>query len=387
MKPNYLERADIAAQVIAEASAQIEAERELPAQVLHAMHQQGLFRLTLPNWLGGDELDPARLAQVTMRIAAADASAAWCLGQAFGCAMSAAFLDERVAREVFGPENSVLAWGAGVQGQATAVDGGFQVSGSWRFASGSKHATWLGGHCKVFEADGSKRRNQAGEHVDRTVLIRRDVATIADDWYVIGLRGTRSEGYTIGNVFVDDAHTLNRDDASECRSEAPLYVYPTHYVYASAFSGVALGIARGALDDLRKLAVRKTAAGARSTMRDSPVFQTELAELQAQWGSARAYQQTTLLEIWDEVRESRVLDMEQRARIRLATTYAINQCTQVVQAVYRLAGSTAVFQAEPFERRFRDMHAVSQQAQGSRFHFETVGRFLLGHEADALLKG
>jgi alkylation response protein AidB-like acyl-CoA dehydrogenase len=82
--------------------------------------------------------------------------------------------------------------------------------------------------------------------------------------------------------------------------------------------------------------------------------------------------------------ERKVLNIEHRACIRLATTFAINQCTQVVQAVYRLAGSTAVFQAQPFERRFRDMHAVSQQAQASRFHFETVGRFLLGEKADAL---
>lgn len=384
MKPSYLERADIAAQAITEASAKIEAERELPAQVLDAMHQQRLFRLTLPGWLDGDELDPAGLAQVTMRIAAADASAGWCLGQAFGCAMSAAYLDEQVAREVFGPEDSVLAWGAGEQGKAVAVDGGFQVSGRWRFASGGKHATWLGGHCKVFEADGSERRNKAGKHVDRTVLIRRDVAAIADDWYVIGLRGTRSEGYAIEDVFVDNAHTFRRDDASERRCEAPLYVFSTTHVYASAFSGVALGIARGALNDLRRLAAHKTARDARSSLRDSPVFQTELAELEAQWGSARAFQQTTLMEAWDDVNRNHVLDMEQRARMRLATTHAINQCTQVVQAAYRLAGATAIFESEPFERRFRDMHAVSQQIQGRRTHFETVGRFLLGHDPGTL---
>ena len=384
MKTNYLERADIAAQAITEASAQIDAERELPAHVLHAMHQQGLFRLTLPEWLGGDELDPASLAQVTMRIAAADASAAWCLGQASGCAMSAAYLDEQVAREVFGPEDSVLAWGAGEQGKAVAADGGFQVNGRWRFASGSKHATWLGGHCRMFEADGSERRNEAGKHMDRTVLIRRDVAEIADDWYVMGLRGTRSEGYTIDNVFVDDAHTFHRDDADERRSDAPLYVFPTTYVYASVFSGVALGIARGALDDVVSLAAHKTAHGARSSLRDSPVFQTELAELEAQWRSARAFQQTTLSEAWDDVSEKCVLDIEHRSRIRLATTYAINQSTQVVQAVYRLAGSTAILESQPFERRFRDMHAVSQQVQGRRTHFETVGRYLLGHEADPL---
>jgi alkylation response protein AidB-like acyl-CoA dehydrogenase len=105
---------------------------------------------------------------------------------------------------------------------------------------------------------------------------------------------------------------------------------------------------------------------------------------EAQWGSARAFQQTTLLEVRDEVRDSHVLNIEDRARIRLATAYAINQCTEVVQAAYRLAGSTSVLETQPFERRFRDMHAVSQQAQASRFHFETVGRFLLGHEPDIL---
>lgn len=119
-----------------------------------------------------------------MCFAAADAIAAWCLGQAFGCAMSAAYLDEKVAREIFGSEDSVLAWGASPQGKAVAVDGGFQVNGSWRFASVGKHATRLGGHCHVFEADGSERRHHAGEPVERTVLIRRDVARIADDWYV-----------------------------------------------------------------------------------------------------------------------------------------------------------------------------------------------------------
>ena len=321
MEQSYLERAEIAAQAISEASGKIEAERELPAELLRIMHEQRLFRLTLPGWLGGDELDPARLAQVTMRIAVADASAAWCLGQAFGCAMSAAYLDEQVAREMFGPEDSVLAWGAGPQGKAVAVDGGFQVNGRWRFASGGKHATWLGGHCHVFEADGSKRCNEAGENVERTVFVRRDVATIADDWYVIGLRGTRSEGYTIDDVFVDDGHTFHRDDPDERRSEAPLYVFPITYVYASAFSGVALGIARGALDDLKSLAEHKTAQSARSSMRESPVFQTELAELEAKWGSARAFQQTTLSEVWDDVSESHVLSVEHRARIRLATTY------------------------------------------------------------------
>ena len=112
-------------------------------------------------------------------------------------------------------------------------------------------------------------------------------------------------------------------------------------------------------------------------MRESPVFQTQLAELEAKWGAAKAYQQATLIEITDRVKDTMLLSMSDRAKIRLATTYAINEATEVVQKVYRLAGSTAIFENQPFERRFRDMHAVSQQMQARYTHFESVGRHLM----------
>ena len=379
-----LERARAVAPVLAAAAAEIEAERELPPEVLAAMHEGELFRLSLPASLGGAELAPARLAQVAEIIAMADASAAWCLGQAFGCAMSAAFLDDGPAAQVFGPRDAVLAWGAGFGGKAVAADGGFHVTGNWRFASGGKHATWIGAHCTVLESDGSPRLDAKGRPVHRTALFRRDQVSIADDWYVMGLKGTRSEGYSVDGLFVEQGLTLDRGSRHECRNPAALYLFPTTNVYAAVFSGVALGIARGALADLLVLARAKTARGARSSLRESPVFQARLAELEAQLASARAYHQQVLNEVWERVTSTGELLVADRAQIRLVTTYAINQATEVVEQVYRLAGSTAIFEDQPFERRFRDIHAVSQQIQGRHSNFETVGRFMLGLGADTM---
>src|SRR5262245_2963130 len=62
----------------------IEAGRALPADVVAALHEARLFRLLLPQSLGGDELHLTTLAQVTEAIAGAGASTAWCLGQAAG---------------------------------------------------------------------------------------------------------------------------------------------------------------------------------------------------------------------------------------------------------------------------------------------------------------
>ena len=158
----WLERARSITPLLRERATEIEAQRVLTPDVLDALHERELFRLSLPARTGGYELPIPALAAVTEIIAGADASTAWCLGQAFGCAMSAAFLDEAPAREVFGPPNAVLAWGAGPQGRAVATDDGYVVNGTWRFASGAKHATWLGGHCKVHEADGTPRLAATG---------------------------------------------------------------------------------------------------------------------------------------------------------------------------------------------------------------------------------
>ena len=298
--------------------------------------------------------------------------------------MSAAFLDEDAALQVFGPSDAVLAWGAGPQGTAVATDGGYVVDGTWRFASGAKHATWLGGHCKVHEGDGTPRLAANGVQKLRTALFPREQASMADDWYVMGLRGTRSEGYTVENLFVESRLTLDRETPEECQVDSTLFRFPTTNVYASVFSGVALGIARAMLDDFVRLASRKSQRGARTSMRESAVIHTRLAELEAQLGAARAYQRETIRKVWDEVDAKGEITMSQRARIRLATTHAINQATGVSEQVYRLAGSTAIFEDHAFERRFRDAYAVSQQVQGRHTNFETVGRHLLGLDVETI---
>jgi len=297
--------------------------------------------------------------------------------------MSSAYLSAEGARRVFDPPDSVLAWGAGAPGKAQVCDGGFRISGKWGFASGGKHATWLGAHCHVFERDGTPRLDASGKPVARTGLIPRDQVTTRDDWYVMGLRGTRSEGYELEDVFVEDELTLNRGNPAERRLEAPLYKFSTTMVYASCFSGVAMGIARAMLDELLALAMHKTPRGA-NPMRDMPVVQTRIAELEAQLSAARAFQQQTIADAHDSVVRAGNLELEPRVRLRLATSHAINEATAVTEQVYRLAGATAVFDSQPYERRFRDAHAVSQQVQGRFTNYETVGRHMLGHDVDTL---
>lgn len=381
-----LDRARGVSAAIRDASGRIEEARELPSDVLKTLHNARLFRLLLPASLGGDQLDPKSLSEVTEVIAAADASTAWCLGQGAGCAMTAAFLDDAVAQDVFGPPDAVLAWGAGIQGKAVAVQGGYRVSGRWTFASGSRHATWLGGHSLIFESDGTTPRlGVDGRQMNRTALFRHHQATIEDNWHVVGLRGTGSDSYAVEDLFVPDDYTLDREDPGELRSDGDVFRMTTTHIYASAFAGVMLGIARGTLDDLKSIALTKTPRGAASSLRDSEAFHLQLAELEARHSAARAYLHQTQSELWELVQAKQDLTMQQRAGIRLATTHAINEGSDVVAAAYRLAGQHAIFESGTLERRLRDANAASQQVQGRKTHYVTVGRLLLGLEPDATM--
>lgn len=361
---------------------EIEQRRRLPGPLVDALHDVGLFRMLLPRALGGREVDPVTFARVIEEIARLDASTGWCLCQASGCSMVSAYLDWEIGERIFGADpHAVLAWGQPQGARAIAVDGGYRVTARWVFASGCHHATWLGGISPIFEPDGSPRLRDDGTQDSRYMLFPASSATLLDVWHVSGLRGTGSDTIAVEDLFVPHAQTT-RQDAAERRERGPLYLFPFGNLYSSGFSSVALGIARGVLDAFLELAAAKTPRAARGTLRDNAVVQAQVGVAEAKLGSARAYLHTTLDDIWGEVNRTGTLTLAQRVRIRLATTYAIHQAVQVVDTLFHAAGSSAIFANGPFERRFRDIHAVAQQVQGRQAHFETVGQFLLGLEPD-----
>src|SRR6056297_1984585 len=147
---NAVVRAERIGALIEAAAPRIEQAGRLPDDVVLALHEERLFRLLLPRSVGGDELDLRTHAEVLETAASYDASTAWCMSQGAGCAMIAAFLPAESADRLFGPADAALAWGAGIQGKARKVDGGYRVSGKWSFASGSGHAMLLGGHSFIF---------------------------------------------------------------------------------------------------------------------------------------------------------------------------------------------------------------------------------------------
>ena len=378
---DYLQRARDLGPMIDAAAEEIDRTRDVPPALFAALRERGLFRLVQPTEYGGVELDPPSLVQIIEEIASHDASVAWCVGQTNICGITSAYLEPSVVRDIFGPDTGILAWGPG-PGKAQVVPGGFRVNGNFDFASGSRLASWLGAHVPVIEPDGSRRVGSLGKPITVTMFFPKSQAKVRDTWHTMGLRGTGSDSYTLEDLFVPEAYSLARDPGLKPRVDGDLYVFTPSTLYASSFAGIALGIARTMMTSFIREMRDTTPRGASRTRGESHVMQAHVGLNEARLRSARHYLLGSVSEIWAEARKTRTLTQDQLMTIRMASTWAIQSAREAVATLYGAAGALAIMNNLPFERRFRDIHSVTQQIQGHPAHFETLGQILLGREPD-----
>ena len=362
----------------------IEALGQLTEPVVDALHASTLYRTLLPRELNGHGAGLEVFAKVMEILAAADASTAWCLGQAVGCSMAAAYVGTPIAREIWGDDpRGVLAWGFQLEGRAKVVPGGYKVTGKWGFGSGGHHASWMGAHCHVELPDGSLLKDANGGLIERTMLLRQNQIKWTSTWDVVGLRGTGSDTYTVTDVFVPDAYSVRRDIDEERRIDEPFFRFTTTSAYSCGFAFVSMGIARGMLNELKNLAQAKKPSHTARTLRDSPVMHHLVAENEAKLRSARAFVLETIRDGEACIRRTGKLDMENKVTMRLATTTAIRRAKEVAEFAYHEAGATAIFSSNKFERKMRDIHASAQQVQGRTGHIEICGQYFLGFNPTA----
>jgi indole-3-acetate monooxygenase len=378
---DLVERAKALAPLIAGEADEIERTRRLTPAVTSALIDNGLYRALLPQSFGGSEVPLETFMQMQEEIAKADASAAWCLGQCSVCAMTAAYLDPDAANEIFNVAPGILAWGA-IKHEVQAVPGGYKASARWDFASGVRQASWLGAHVRVVEADGTQRRNKDGSPEIRTILFPVTSATLYDVWDVIGLRGTGTDSYSVDNLFIPEKFAALRDDPTALREQGPLYRLSTNMVFGMGFAATSLGVARATLDAAIELSRGKTPQALKA-MRDNNAVQGVIGRTEAGLRAARAYLYATAAEVWRDLARGETITEAHRIALRIAATWTIHQSASVVDTAYHMAGATAVFSANKFERRFRDMHAIAQQIQARDAHYEDAGKAILSGHLDA----
>ena len=359
--------------------AEMDRRREVTPEVVDALVAQDMLRLLLARSLGGQEIHLLDYAKACEALAWGDASVGWFINQSnVSSATSAAAMPHETALEVFGHANVGLAWGARHgNSKAIRVEGGYRLTGKWSFASGGRHTGgWLGAHSAVQNPDGTPHMRY-GKPDDRSFVFRRDDATIIDDWHVLGLRGTGSDSYAVEDLFVPDERAPARDMPEERREKGPITVIGSTLLYATGFCSVTLGLGRRMLETYTELARGKHSRASSNAMAANNAVQREIGQMEARLSAARAFLHEALNQVYDAAAAGK-LDVERRLRLRLATTWGMNEATDVSIGCYRSAGTTAIMNSAPFERRFRDAMSASQHLQAMLPHIEMIGRHIIG---------
>jgi indole-3-acetate monooxygenase len=359
---------------------QIETDRELPRPLFEALAAAGFFSLLIPRSVGGAEIDLPTHVQVLEELGKADASTAWVINQCAVFATYAAQMPRDVARLIWiDTPHSIVANTPVATAQAILIPGGYRVTGRQGFSSGCRHAAWLAARAFVHENGQAKLLD--GQPEERYLFVPAAQAEVMDTWHVRGMRGTGTHHFVVKDVFVPAERTVLQAGAPILES-GPLYLFPRRLLFASGDAAVALGTARACLEAFFELAGAKTPRSMQATLRDQPVIQATVGRNEAQLRSARAFLLEAIGDIWAEAVSTGAISADRRAVLRLATTHAIRLSVEVVDSVYNACGVTSIFEGNPIQRYFQDIHVISQHTQARLAHYELIGKHALGLKVD-----
>lgn len=371
----WLARVDKIAPLLQENRERAERDRVTPPEVFEALREQGFPRLWVSTEFGGEGVSLATGSLVIQALARIDASIAWQIGVQGAIGRLSDYLSEPVAHELFAEHTGFVVGGVNPAGRAQRTDGGYLVSGTWGFASGSAHADWL--VCAAFVTEGGAKVSTEHGPEQVMVFVPRSAATILDTWHTLGLRGTGSNDYRVPETFVPEDHTVPRALILRAPAARPSRAFPIGYYDFGPFTSAstALGIAQDALDSFKELALTKTPTGGSSKLASSHTTQEKVARAEMLLYSAKLL----LLDAADKALERGETGGDAlSALVRLTAATVAENAVTAVAILYQLAGSSSLYATSRLERCFRDVNSATKHITLSSSHFETVGQYLLG---------
>ena len=362
---------------ILETAQEIEEKQTIPADLLQALSDAGLFAVAVPKELGGPELDPLIVFDALEMIATADASTAWVLliisanPLLFGNSLQMPVWQAMYGHDINARTAGTLMPGA----RAVKVDGGYRVTGRLKYGSGSEHTSHLLSGCMVFDGD-TLCTDENGEPEIRWVIHRTDDCTIVENsWDTTGLRGSGSQDYVLDDLFVPSDWSFVVGEVVHELSN-PMYQFPT--IAFCQLAAVTLGMARASIELVRDMAATKRRGPI--LLQDDPALQLRLAEAEAMTGASRAYVKSVSRDILDTLNAGQELTWDQRARFRLACTHAVDSSTRAVDMMYKLGGGSAIYKPNHLDRTLRDIHTAGTHIRFGDLTYINAGRMLLGLE-------
>lgn len=349
--------------VLAEA-AESERLRTMSPPIVEEMWASGLMPALNPVAAGGCEPSVVEMIDTWLEMSWQDGSFGWTGIANFPSSFAAAtYLPDEGFAEVFTGNSNRVAMGGqfAPNGQGAVVDGGYRLTGSWNFGSGTAHAHYVAAGFIPMD-DGQPRMISEFIPALLVAYLPRAEVTFTDGWYVQGLKGTGSYDYNVQDVFVPAYRTFELFTREPRRGTSPAGRMGMMPVTAAGHAAWALGVAKSMLDDVQELAATKYRMSDMAALASRPTFQKGLAHHVAMWRAARLLVIDTFGTVEAEVAAGGELTPTMRADMRAAAVYATTAARQCAEWAHLVAGTTSIREGSRLERAFRDLYTGTQHA-------------------------
>ncbi len=355
---------------------EIEQARRLPADLARRMAEAGLFRLYLPRSIGGDERSPVEVTTLFAEMAEADASVAWCFMIGVNTGLLSAWLPREAARIVFRDPGIITSSTVAPTGRAVLDGDDYVVTGRWAWGSGAENSAWFSGGVLIEAPDGAKQH--------RLAFFPAADVKLLDTWHVAGLCGTGSLDFEVEGIRVPRALVVPILGVPAI-DPAPLYRAPLLGLLGAGQASVALGNAKAALAALERAAVEKRPQNQGHAAAERHTVQAEFALAQGKLAAARALLDEALGAAWDHTLRGDAWSIADRARLRLACTFAVRSAAEVARTAYDLGGGSAVYLDSELQRRYRDACVLTHHRTVGPQSLELIGSILLDQPTDTTM--
>ncbi|GIW19701.1 MAG: hydroxylase [Tepidiforma sp.] len=367
------------AEEIRRTAPQAEAERRLPPPLMAALKGAGLFSIYTPRTFGGLELALPEALAVVEEVSRHDGSTGWVVALGYANGYFTQALGPDAAARLFERGAALITAAPAFGVRAVAAEGGYRLTGRWSFNSGAPNADWVGAPAPVFEGD-VPVTGPGGEPAVRFCFIPAADVRLIDTWHVTGLRATGTHDLAVDDLFVPTERTGAFSPMGGPQSQRPnaLTLIPFFSLLGIVQAPpVLLGLARRFIEEFRGVLATKE-GGMGQPLREQARGFESLARSEALVRSARCYWYDAVGELWERVSRGGAPTLEDRTNARLASLNVAEQCLAAAEALYRLAGTTPLFDTCPLERCWRDLRTTAQHFQVQPARWETAGRALMG---------
>lgn len=357
-----------------------ENRRRLPEENLELLEKTGVLRMAVPRHAGGLDLSLGDQAKVLAELATGCGSTAWVAMVWASSAWICSLFPEELQGDLFATGAPRISGGFLPSGKLTPVEGGYRLSGVWRFNSGCQDADWNMMLALLDRPDGSVE--------EAIAMVPMSEFTIVDDWHASALGATGSCTTSVEDAFVPAHRVVIPSEAAAALAEHPelLAMLPAGRVYSlypflfSQAVSVFTGLARGAYElFVERLPGRGISYTPWTDQKEHPVTQIQVATAASKIAAAEALAKRMYQSQQEKADTGEEPTLAERAAIRGQSAYAVQLAKEAVEVLFGAAGATAIRQDLPLQRFRRDIEGLSLHGWiVFNSNMEVYGRVLLG---------